>query len=380
MASARLGLLLLGLLLAASLWAAGARAQTAGPPLSESAAEAATAALSAGPKAVQTLRAVLERGSPTPDQVAERAVEIMQAIRQQAGNDLLVLQQALTQVEAQAALALRAAPVMRLGVLDNFSVPAGVFAYDLGPAASPPAPGFVRLAPGDAGLVGNGMQAVAGPPGDFLADGVIGLRGLNLPLPAGDWRVILLVGDAVRGDSAMPFGEQVSINGQTVAIGGASPADGLATGFLTALGGLEVSSVERLEARLLVGLRADGVAQASQGAALPNGVAVARNVTVEGQTLNLRFDPAPGQQTALSALLLEPVASRSVLAPTPALAQALARSEAAILAAEAAIQAQLASLLTEVATAAGASPSELAALFQPGAPPPIEPNAAASPN
>ncbi|MBM3489295.1 MAG: hypothetical protein FJX68_02425 [Alphaproteobacteria bacterium] len=355
---------MLGLLLAAGIWLSLARAQAG------AAEQAATAALAGQANAAVMLRAYLAGGQPNPTQVAERAGALMRALQQQAGGDLLALQQALVAVEHQAALALRAAAVLRVGMLDGFIVPPEVLAFDFGPVAQPAAPGFERIGPADPRLLGGAVQAIGGPPGDFLADGVVGLTGLTIPVPPGDWRVILLVGDTVRGDSAILFGQQLSFNGQPVPIAASGPAQWLNAGYLTGPGGLAVSGVSEQAGQLVVSL---------QGAAL-NGAAVVQTISLSGAALSLQFLPAPGQQTALSALLLEPATSQSALLPSPAAAQALATDEVAILAAEAQIQAQLAGILTEVATAAGASPGELAILFPPGGPPLAEPNVAASAN
>lgn len=86
--------------------------------------------------------------------------------------------------------------VEKIEIATTFSLPVGVYGWDLGSATSPLYPGFKRLTPLDKEVEGVVLKSVARSGGDaLLSDGIRGLERVRLRVPNGKYRVTLWVDD-----------------------------------------------------------------------------------------------------------------------------------------------------------------------------------------
>lgn len=162
--------------------------------------------------------------------VARRAANIIRqlgALRDQLKpEDLLG---AVDKVAHVAARSLSYASVMRMGIAKNYRPENAVLAWDFGPANGKIMPGFERILPDDTRLAGEDLTGhLQSKQNSLLTDGVSGLRKIELDLPDGTYRIILMTQNS--GDPALaelPFGREIRINGMTLIVNGEGPANWL---------------------------------------------------------------------------------------------------------------------------------------------------------
>ncbi|MFO1036108.1 MAG: hypothetical protein U1E45_04615 [Geminicoccaceae bacterium] len=110
------------------------------------------------------------------------------------------------------------APVLTSVRIDpGLKLPAGTVALDFGPPDSPLMSGFQRVGPDDPRLSGS-PAALRRPYSDALiGDGINGVTGIKLSLPAGSWRITIWTEDVGGWERLPPWRERrYRIGGRTV--------------------------------------------------------------------------------------------------------------------------------------------------------------------
>ena len=244
------------------------------------------------------LRSFLAKDGASPDAISQRAVDLVEALKQSglvANESVLAL--AAQRVARAASDTLNAAPILELKVDKTFHAPPGIKAFDFGPPDKAPVAGFQRVLPNDPMLAGqvHGLRR----PGDesgLLSGGVAGVKSVKVALPDGEYRVTLLteaIGDATLG--LAPFGETIDANGQKVRV-------------------LEAPPDQWSRMTVLSNQGLAGAADGSPGA----GGAITLIVHVVGGQLDLGFQFAnTSLQTYLTGMVVEPFNQPSIFARTP---------------------------------------------------------------
>ncbi|MBT5048831.1 MAG: hypothetical protein HOM58_10035 [Rhodospirillaceae bacterium] len=204
-----------------SLFPAGSTpAQAANPP-------AGMAKESAPPRAILDRALAGKRGMPAidhylrgdgagPEIVVRRATALIRALgrnrRTMRPLDLLAAVDTVTHVAARS---LSYATVMHLAIEQGYRPDKAVLAWDFGPVEGNAMPGFRRIAPDDHRLSGTGIAALRrSDENALLTDGIAGLRKINLDLPDGEYRIILMTQNfGVPSLVRNPFGREIRING-----------------------------------------------------------------------------------------------------------------------------------------------------------------------
>jgi hypothetical protein len=159
------------------------------------------------------------RGKPAIPGRAAAVIAALQGAGRLLARDRLVA--GVDRVAATAVAALAAMPVARLALAPRFKPDGAVLAWDFGPAAQPPAPGFTRIPSDDPRLAGVARAAWrADAPHPLLGAGLRGLAAIELSLPPGSYRLILIVGNG--GADAAPLGRRLRVNGIAATV--ATPA------------------------------------------------------------------------------------------------------------------------------------------------------------
>lgn len=203
--------------LAPSMWAhaQASKLKTAG--IEEDALPAAIlrSAL-AGNRGMPAIDRYLRGDGAPPGVVTRRATALIRAIGKirntMRPQDLLAAVDSITHVAARS---LSYATVMRLAMEPDYRPENATLAWDFGPGDGTVMPGFERVVPGDRRLSGTAIAALRRDDDNALfTDGIAGVRKIQLNLPDGDYRIVLMtqnfgVPDLVRN----PFGQEIRING-----------------------------------------------------------------------------------------------------------------------------------------------------------------------
>ena len=291
-------------------------------------------------------------GSATPPEVVQRARQIVEALRSRGSrDDPQTLVQALDRMTEAARAALNAAQVMSLVVDPSFVPQDAVAAFDFGPADTPAADGFERVAPGDARLGGT-MDALRRPDERGMpADGIAGIRRIAFEVPGGDpgpYRILLATRELGEKQASNAFfGAELRVNGVPGVVRGQEPSEWVDLALLTNDGGTFVRSRAEDNGPFRIGeFDASQLAQfGSQG----GGAVLIETYAVDGR-IEIEL-PGPGP-TYLTGMLAERSDRPSMLVLSPA-ARAMLLPLDQRLALEAEIQALVAQLLAEIAPAAG---------------------------
>jgi hypothetical protein len=113
-------------------------------------------------------------------------------------------------------------------------LPAGAIGWDLGPEDGLLYPGFRLLGPNDDALQGAQVHVVRRPGSDpLLSDGLVGVRRLVLPVPAGTWRVTLWTEDPGEWEAIPhPLQRRIVLNGDVVHDARHTPEGWIASRYL----------------------------------------------------------------------------------------------------------------------------------------------------
>jgi hypothetical protein len=292
--------------------------------------------LTGTPESLLALKQYLAAVAASPDDVAKRALDLVQQLKESGiVRDPALIIAAAERVTQAVTETLSAAKITQLKIDRNFRPPAGVIALDFAPPDAKAREGFKKVLPNDAMLSGQQVQGVRRPGDDtdLLADGVAGIEKISMPMPDGEYRVTLMtehLGDASTGLS--PFGQKIVANGQPFNVAQATPDAWLKQSVLSnsGLGGFQ-SATER------------------------QGGAVTVTVKVTGGKLDMGFDMGAGGglKTYLTGMVIEPANRPSVLSTVPEVRNALYTAPETRARYESQIASSVANLLEQTSPSAG---------------------------
>jgi hypothetical protein len=177
-------------------------------------------------------------------------------------------------------------------------LPAGAIGWDLGPEDGLLYPGFRLLGPNDDALQGAQVHVVRRPGSDpLLSDGLVGVRRLVLPVPAGTWRVTLWTEDPGEWEAIPhPLQRRIVLNGDVVHDARHTPEGWIASRYLAG----------RTSEAVL-----DGNPWQLHGARRGGRVSAKTRVDAQGLVIELGGDGF--RATHLAAVLVEPSGSTQAL-------------------------------------------------------------------
>ena len=242
------------------------------------------------------------------EDIVVRAKELIEQIgsrRSQIGTDQLL--QTVDRLASEAINLVSGSQMIRMGIEQNYVPTKAVLALDFGPLDGDVAPGFERVPPGDPRIAGVDVDGLRRPSeSPLLNDGVTGVQRIEVDLPDGEYRVILMTQDlGDRSLIANPFGTEIAVNGVGQSIAQPSPDFWVPGGLLTNNGASSLlSQASAGPGSFLTGVLApqdNNIIQRQQGGALVV-TAVVRN-----GKLIVELDGFQSAQSYLTGLIVEPV-------------------------------------------------------------------------
>lgn len=288
--------------------------------------ELLAAALAGDPSARIALLALFAEVTGDSEAITTLAVELINALV----GDPVAIVDAATLIADVATDALSTQPIVRVQVDENFILPPGAVGWDLGSPDSPTFAGFSKLTSGDKGIVAGATSGIQRPGGEgLLSDGLANVSKLflNVDVPDGAYRLILLTDDQGNQIFVNPLGQAIIVNGVRTVMPSGSPDSWLGNGTLGAVG---------------ASFTAGGLGTGTGGAT------VLYVEVVNGQ-LVIEFEAAGDSQILLTGLILEPAEGPSVLY-TP---EEVFTNDDEVLFAEAVIADAIGETLETIASAAG---------------------------
>ncbi|MGB0630970.1 MAG: hypothetical protein ACPGRZ_09765 [Alphaproteobacteria bacterium] len=262
--------------------------------------------------ALAEVRAFLAAGGEEDIVVRAKAlIAQVGARKSELGTDSLL--QVIDRLASEAINMVSGSQMIRMGIDRNYVPTKAVLALDFGPLDGDVAPGFERVPPGDPRIGGVDIDGLRRPSeSPLLNDGITGIQRIEVNLPDGEYRVILMTQDlGDRSLIANPFGTEIAVNGVGQSIGQPSPDFWVPGGLLTNNGASSLlSQASAGPGDFLTGVLAPqdaGAIQRQQGGAL------IINAVVRNGKLIVELDGFQNAQSYLTGLIVEPVAETSEL-------------------------------------------------------------------
>lgn len=255
----------------------------------------------------------LTRNNAAPKRMAARAIALIDQLRGdprvRTRARMLALASMISDLVAES---INAPRVIEIRVHGDYVPPGNARAIDFGPWDGATAPGFEALSPGSDRVAGRREAAYdEGGVSALLADGISGVQRIELRLPNGSYRVVLLAGRSpTRSLPPAPFGRVLVANSNRYHLGEALPRTWIAGSELAR----PAFGPDHERARLGVARIAEHLS-ANPGLS-PGGdaVGIGFKVDVVHGYLSLRFEqPDPEDGVDLAALIVEPMGQPSSL-------------------------------------------------------------------
>jgi hypothetical protein len=296
--------------------------------------QALAAILSGTDKGLQLLQKYFDE-SGSPKAVVALTQELIAEIRQDpAFKDLAKLQAVADQIAKVAADSINSAHVLKVAVDPAMTLSGNQRGFEFGPPDMKKFANFESVPPKDPRIAGKDVRGLRRPEtAPLLGSGISGVQTVQLSLPNGEYRIILVTGNTgIPGLEKAPLGDDVAVNGQSYHVAGGGSPDtwqGLITlgnSGVNALGGDTGGAI------VLTGKVTDGV-------------------------LQVDLNGAPGS-TFLAAMIVEPFGEPSIIIEDPSADTWFDPGDESRTEALAEIDDAIGNLLSDITTAAG--PDQLA--------------------
>lgn len=203
------------------------------------------------------LQALFNNVSGDSEAIADLAVELITSLT----GDPVAITDAAILISDIASDILATQPIIRISIGDNFSLPEGTIGWDLGPPDSPTYAGFIKLTQHDKKIISGSSTSIEQPGGEgLLSDGLINVRKifLNVDVPDGSYRLILMTNDLGNQSFGSPLGKTITVNGVSSIISNSSPDRWLSGGQFGSgdlgsdYGGATVIFVQVFDGRIVI--------------------------------------------------------------------------------------------------------------------------------
>lgn len=258
------------------------------------------------------------------DAIVQRATQLISQIgAQKSGVDTESLLRVIDRLASEAISLVAGSQVVRVGIEPDFVPSRAVVALDFGPPDGTVSAGFERVSPGDPRVGGSTLDGLRRPSdSDILNDGITGIERIEVDVPDGEYRVILMtqnLGD--RQQMANPFGSEIVINGAAQSVADPDPDNWLPDAVFSNGGGNTLASeAESGPPGFLSGeleLSDPTLIQRQQGGA------VIVNAVVRNGKLTIELGGIQGGGSYLTGLIVEPAEEVSELVMSNEAVQAL---------------------------------------------------------
>ena len=253
--------------------------------------ELLAAALAGDPAARSALVALFGDLTGDSEAIAALAIELIRSLE----GDPVAITDAAILIADVASDTLNTQPIVRVAIDDDFKLPPGAIGWDLGSPDSPVFPGFNKLTQGSKGIVVGATGGVQRPGGKgLLSDGLIGIRRivLDVDVPDGAYRLILMTDDQGNQFFVNPLGQAITVNGVRTIMNSAAPDSWSTNGLLGGTG--------------------DPSESGGFGGTGTGGATVIYVQVVNGR-LVIEFEAAENSEILLTGFILEPAEGPSVL-------------------------------------------------------------------
>ena len=249
--------------------------------------ELLAAALAGDPAARSALVALFGDLTGDSQAIADLAIELIGALK----GDPVAITDAAILIADVASDTLTTQTIVRVAIDDDFKLPPGAIGWDLGSPDSPVFPGFNKLTRGSKGIVGasGGVQRPGGK--GLLSDGLIGIRRivLDVDVPDGAYRLILMTDDQGNQFFVNPLGQAITVNGVRTIMNSSAPDSWSSNGVL------------------------GGTGESGGSGGTGTGGATVIYVQVVNGRLVIEFEAAENSEILLTGFVLEPAEGPSVL-------------------------------------------------------------------
>lgn len=174
------------------------------------------AVIAGDPAAPNVLRSLFSEVNQDPAAIAALAVRLISRLISTLDGDPTMMTIAADMISDIASETLARQPIVRVSIGNNFSLPPGAIGWDLGSPDSPTYAGFIKLTQHDKKIVIGSTNGIERPDGNgLLSDGLINVRKiiLDVDVPDGFYRLILMTDDLDDQRFSNPLGKVVTVNG-----------------------------------------------------------------------------------------------------------------------------------------------------------------------
>ena len=272
--------------------------------------EALAGAIAGSEDGRKAIERYLDSGGLPADMAGRAATLIRDLQRSEIVVDPAILRQAADRISAAASRSFASAQVFKAKVTTGFELGQRRLGFDFGPPDSAVQPGFIKVSPRSEWVKGGQMAAMRRPEGAaLLRDGLVNVRRINLPVPDGEYRVMVMTDDVgVTENNMSPFGENMKINGARIRMPEVDPKAWVDTAFLAEPN--EYFGQEGDRAAESVRRRPSAQTRTTGGVTLVHAV-------VEGGQLSITFDKNQGFNTYVTGVIVEPVGEESIFTGSP---------------------------------------------------------------
>jgi hypothetical protein len=276
--------------------------------------------------------------SGSPKAVVALTNELIDLIKKDpAFKDISKLQAVADQIAKVADESINSAHVLKVGVDPGVTLTGKQHGFEFGPPDLKKFANFESIAPKDPRVTGKDVRGLRRPEtAPLLGSGISGVQSVQLKMPNGQYRIILVTGNTgIPSLATAPFGQDVAVNGQSFHVAGGGSPDTWQGLITLGNSGVNALGSDTGGAIVLMGTVTDGV-------------------------LEVDLNGAPGT-TFLAAMVIEPFGEPSIIAEEPSEDTWFDLDIDSRTGALAEIDDAVGTLLSDIATAAG--PDQIAQIL-----------------
>lgn len=272
--------------------------------------EALAGAIAGSEDGRKAIERYLDSGGLPADMAGRAATLIRDLQRSEIVVDPGVLRDAADRISAAASRSFASAQVFKVKMTSGFELGDRRLGFDFGPPDAAVQPGFQKVTSRSEWVHGGGMTAMRRPEGAaLLRDGLLNVRRIELPVPDGEYRVMIMTDDVGVTESNMsPFGKNMKVNDARIRMPEVDPKAWVDVAYLAEPNDYFGRDGDE---------RAERVRRRPSAQARSTGGVTLVHAVVEGGKLRIIFDKNQGFNTYVTGVIVEPVGEESIFTGSP---------------------------------------------------------------
>lgn len=272
--------------------------------------EALAGAIAGSEDGRKAIERYLDSGGLPADMAGRAATLIRDLQRSEIVVDPGILREAADRISSAASKSFASAQVFKVKMTSGFDLGERRLGFDFGPPDSSVQPGFQKVTARSDWVRGGGMAGLRRPEGAaLLRDGLLNVRRIELPIPDGEYRVMILTDDVgVTENNMSPFGKNMKVNGARIRMPEVEPKAWVDQAYLAEPN--DYFGRDGAE-------RADAVRRRPSAQARSTGGVTLVHAVVENGKLLITFDKNQGFNTYVTGVIVEPVSEESIFTGSP---------------------------------------------------------------